>query len=69
MKTFHEIFDSWLTKAAGVVFVLMVALIIFNTTSNVAQDHPLIGVLVFSLVPILFVVGGLIFLLAIFSLI
>lgn len=68
MKTLHEIFDNWLTKAAGIVFVLMIALIVFNSTSSIPQEHPFIGVLVFSLVPLLFVVGGVIFLLAIVSL-
>lgn len=67
MKTFKEIFDSWLTRAAGLVFLIMVLVIIFNLTSNIALEYPLIGVLVFSLVPILFVVGGIIFVLAIFS--
>jgi len=52
-------------RAAGIVFILMVAITIFNVFSNLTERHPLLGVLLFSLVPILFVVGGIIFVLAI----
>ena len=65
MRVIREIFDDRLTRAAGVVFVLIVALVIFNVFSDLPQDYPLFGVINFSMVPVLFVVGGIIFILAI----
>ena len=65
MKYLREIFDDWLTRAAGIVFVLIVALVIFNLFSDLPEKYPLFGVFNFSMVPILFIVGGVIFILAI----
>ncbi len=65
MKYLREIFDDWLTRAAGIVFVLIVALVIFNFYSDLPERYPLFGVFNFSMVPILFIVGGIIFILAI----
>lgn len=60
-----EIFDDRLTKAAGIILLLVVALVVFNTFSNLTLTHPLFGVLLYTLVPILFIAGGIIFVLAI----
>jgi hypothetical protein len=65
LRIVREIFDDWLTRAAGITFILIIALVIFNIFSNLTQTHPLLGVLMFSLVPLLFIVGGVIFVLAI----
>ena len=65
MKYLREIFDDWLTRAAGIVFVLILALVIFNLYSDLPEKYPLFGVFNFAMVPILFIVGGIIFLLAI----
>lgn len=65
MRYFREIFDDWLTRAAGLVFVLIVALVAFNIYSNLPEKYPLFGVFNYSMVPILFVAGGVIFILAI----
>ena len=65
MKYLRDIFDDWLTRAAGIVFVLIVALVIFNIFSDLTTRYPLFGVFNFSMVPILFIVGGIIFILAI----
>ena len=65
MKYLREIFDDWLTRAAGIVCVLIVALVIFNVFSDLPEKYPLFGVFNFSMVPILFIVGGVIFILAI----
>ena len=65
MKYLREIFDDWLTRAAGIVFVLILALVIFNFSSDLPEKYPLFGVFNFAMVPILFIVGGIIFLLAI----
>ncbi len=65
MKYLREIFNDWLTRAAGIVFVLIVALVIFNLVSDLPEKYPLFGVFNFSMVPILFIVGGVIFILAI----
>lgn len=65
MKYFGEIFDDWLTRAAGVIFLLIIGLVIFNSVSDLPEKYPLFGVLNYSLVPILFIAGGIVFLLAI----
>ena len=65
MKYLREIFDDWLTRAAGINFVLIVALVIFNVYSDLPEKYPLFGVFNFSMVPILFIAGGVIFVLAI----
>ena len=65
MRLWKEIFDDWITRAAGIVFILILALVIFNVFSDFPQDHPLIGVFLFGMVPLLFIIGGIIFVLAI----
>ncbi len=65
MRYFREIFDDWIMRAAGIVFVLIVALVIFNLYSDIAETYPLFGVFNFSMVPILFIAGGVIFIFAI----
>ncbi|HJX12872.1 MAG TPA: hypothetical protein VJ377_05020 [Dehalococcoidales bacterium] len=65
MRHLREIFDDWLTRAAGIVFVLTVALVFFNIYSDLPEQYPVFGVFNFGMVPVLFVVGGIIFFLAI----
>ncbi|MFQ5987610.1 MAG: NapC/NirT family cytochrome c [Dehalococcoidia bacterium] len=65
MKYLRQFFDDWLTRAAGIVFLLIVGLVIFNTSSGLPEKYPLFGVFNYSMVPILFIVGGVIFVLAI----
>lgn len=65
MKYIREIFDDWITRAAGIVFVLIVTLVIFNVYSDLPETYPLFGVFNFTMVPILFIIGGIIFVLAI----
>jgi hypothetical protein len=65
LKLFREIFDDWLVKAAGVILVLLIVLVIFNTFSGLPERYPLFGVLEYMMVPILFVAGGIVFILAI----
>ena len=68
MRFLREVFDDWLTRAAGIVFVLIMALVIFNIYFDLAETYPLFGVILFSLVPILFIAGGVIFVFAILKL-
>ncbi len=65
MRYLREVFDDWLTRAAGINFVLIVALVIFNILSELPEKYPLFGVFNFSMVPVLFITGGIIFVLAI----
>ena len=65
MKYLKEIFDDWLMKAAAVNFALIVAVVLFNIFSDLAERYPLFGVILYSLVPVLFISGGIIFVLAI----
>ncbi len=59
------VFDDWLTRLAGLLFVAIVAVVIFNMNFDVADAHPLLGTLIFLMGPGLFIVGGIIFVLAI----
>ena len=65
MKFLREIFDDWLMRAAAINFVLIVALVIFNIFSDLPEKYPLFGVFNFTMVPVLFITGGIIFVLAI----
>lgn len=65
MKYLREIFDDWVTRAAGIVFALIVTTVAFNVYTNLPERHPLLGVFTMMMVPILFIAGGVIFILAI----
>jgi hypothetical protein len=65
VKTFRTIFDSRLTVASAIIFVLFVAVVIITAFTRFPFAHPLIGVLLFGLAVVLFVVGGIIFIIAI----
>jgi hypothetical protein len=60
-----HVFDDRLMRAAGIVFILIVALVTFVVYSKLPEKYPFFGVLSYSLVPVLFVAGGVIFVLAI----
>ena len=64
-EIFSEIFDDWLTRGAGIVSLLILALTIFNIVSDLPEKYPMFGVFNYSMVPVLFIVGGIIFVLAI----
>lgn len=61
MRHLRDIFDDWLTRAAGIVFALTLALVIFNIVSDIPERYPLFGVFNYGMVPVLFIVGGIIF--------
>jgi len=65
VRHLREIFDDRLTKAGAGVLGLMFAVLAFNTFSSLPFDYPALGMLTFSLEPLLFIVGGMIFVLAI----
>ncbi|MDP2932162.1 MAG: hypothetical protein Q8O05_06690 [Chloroflexota bacterium] len=65
MRYLREVFDDWLTRTAGIVFLLIIGAVIFNTVSDLPTRYPLFGVFSFSMIPILFIAGGVIFVLAI----
>jgi hypothetical protein len=52
-------------RSAAINFVLIVAVVLFNIFSGLPEKYPLFGVIVYSLVPIFFISGGIIFVLAI----
>ena len=68
MRFLGKIFDDWLTRGAGIVFILIMALVIFNLYSDIPEKYPLFGVFNFAMVPVLFIAGGAIFVLAILKL-
>jgi hypothetical protein len=65
MQYIRLIFGDWPTRIAAVVFILIIATMIFNTFSGLPARHPLLAVVTFSLVPFLFVVGGILFTMAV----
>ncbi len=65
MKYLREIFDDWLTRAAGIILLLIVALVVFNMYSDLPEQYPMFGVFNFSMVPVLFIAGGVVFIMAI----
>jgi hypothetical protein len=56
-----EVFDNRITMAAGIVFVLILAMVIFNTTSHLQLRYPIFGVFSYGAVVVLFIAGGIIF--------
>ncbi|MBI4188377.1 MAG: hypothetical protein HY529_04120, partial [Chloroflexi bacterium] len=68
MRLLREIFDDWLTRAAAIVFALIVGLVLFNMRSDLPETYPLFGLLNFLMVPVLFIAGGVIFIMAILRL-
>ena len=65
LRVLREIFDDWLTRAAGIVCILIITIVIFNMHSNIAEQYPVLGALIFAMVPVLFISGGVIFIMAI----
>ena len=65
MKYLRDIFDDWPTRAAGIVLVLILSLVLFNVFSDLPEQYPLFGVFNFAMVPVLFIVGGIVFVWAI----
>lgn len=65
MKFLGELFDDWLVRGAGIILVLLIILVIFNSFSDLPERHPLFGVFDYLMVPVLFVAGGIVFILAI----
>jgi hypothetical protein len=61
----RSLFRSKLIIAALIILILTVAVIIFNHYSHLPHDNPLLGVFTFSLVPVLFVAGAVVFVRAI----
>jgi hypothetical protein len=64
MRHLREIFDDRWTKTAGIIFILIIAVLVFNLFSDFTHSHPLIAILAFSLVPVLFIAGGIVFIVA-----
>lgn len=65
IRHLRDVFDDKLSRIAVVLFILILALVIFNIKSDLPEKYPLFGVFNFSMVPVLFVAGGIVFALAI----
>jgi len=68
IRFFQELFDDRWTFTAGVILVLIISVVVFNLFVDFTLEHPLLSVLIFSLVPVLFIIGGIVFTVAIFRL-
>ena len=60
-----EFFESKSIKAATLILELTIGVIIFNHFSSLPHHNPHLGLVTFSLVPVLFVVGAIVFVRAI----
>lgn len=65
MKYLRGIFNDVPSRLAGVIFLLVCLVVIYSNYSGFPEQHPMFGVFVFMLVPILFVAGGIVFVIAI----
>ena len=65
MKLLRGIFNDRLTRTAGIIFVLIIAVVVFDNYSNLPYQHPLLGVFAYGAVLVLFIAGGIVFALAI----
>ena len=65
MGRFKAVFSDRLMKAAGVIFLLIIVFDIFNFASSLPFTYPQLGVFTFLMVPVLFVLGGIVFIMAI----
>ncbi|MDD5191250.1 MAG: hypothetical protein PHE50_09450 [Dehalococcoidales bacterium] len=68
MTRLRELFNDKFTRASALVFALTVITVVFNTFFHVEVNHPLIGVFAFAMVPLLVVIGGIVFIIAIWRL-
>lgn len=65
LRFLAQVLDDKLTRAAGLIFVLILVLVVFNFQSSLPEQYPLFGVFDFLMVPVLFITGGVVFVLAI----
>lgn len=68
MRFFREIFDDWMTRVGAMVFALIAVLVVFNMRSDLLEKYPFFGLLSFLMVPVLFIAGGVIFIMEILKL-
>jgi hypothetical protein len=64
LRHLRDIFSDKITMAAGIVFLLILVLVVFNTASSLPERVPLLGVFSYGAVLVLFIAGGIIFVLA-----
>jgi hypothetical protein len=65
MRYLQELLDDRWTRLGGIVFLLMLALVVFNFFLELPSRSPVFGLLALSLVPVLFAVELVIFAIAI----
>ena len=65
MKSLRKIFDDRLTQAAGIILVIFISLVIITGFTSFPLSHPLLGVTLFGLAMFMFILGGVVFVLAI----
>jgi len=65
MRYLREVLADGLTRVFGTTFVLIIALVILNTFSNLQATNPQLSLFFFSLTLILFLAGGVVYILVI----
>ena len=65
MTYLQDLFDNRLTRIGAAVFLVMLAIVLVNLLVDLPYQAPLLGLLTLSLVPVLFIVVAVIFIIAI----
>lgn len=65
MRYLREVLADGLTRAFGTIFVLIIVLVIINTFSNLRTTNPQLNTFFLSLSLILFLAGGVVYVLAV----
>ena len=67
MKFLFKVLDDWRMKLSGVLLILLIIIFIFNLVTDIPKQIPIIGVFTYGMVPALFIVGAINFLLIILN--
>jgi hypothetical protein len=54
-----------LVTIAAIILALIVAVVLFTTFSDLPVEHPLFGVFIYATIPVLFVSGAVVFIIAV----
>jgi len=65
VRLLRRLFGDGLTRAALIIWLIIIGLVAFNFRSTLPEPYPLFGVFDFLMVPVLFIAGGVVFILAI----
>lgn len=62
----RRLFRDRLLAVSVVILALIIAVVLFTTYSDLPMQHPLAGVIIYALIPVLFLSGAVVFVVEIF---